>query len=73
MAAIDESVPAPVLSAALYERFGSRGEADFAVSLPGVGRFRLNAFRERGHFALAVRTVRATSLIHSTSECAPTP
>ena len=29
-AAIDESVPAPVLSAALYERFGSRGEAEFA-------------------------------------------
>ena len=29
-AAIDESVPAPVLSAALYERFSSRGEDDFA-------------------------------------------
>jgi len=29
-AAIDESVPAPVLSAALYERFTSRGHADFA-------------------------------------------
>jgi 6-phosphogluconate dehydrogenase len=29
-AAIDESVPAPVLSAALYERFSSRGHADFA-------------------------------------------
>ncbi len=28
-AAVDESVPAPVLSAALYERFGSRGEAEF--------------------------------------------
>jgi len=30
LAAIDEAVPAPVLSAALYERFGSRGDADFA-------------------------------------------
>ena len=29
-AAIDEAVPAPVLSAALYSRFTSRGEADFA-------------------------------------------
>jgi 6-phosphogluconate dehydrogenase len=29
-AAIDESVPVPVLSAALYERFSSRGGADFA-------------------------------------------
>ena len=30
LAAIDESAPAPVLTAALYERFTSRGEADFA-------------------------------------------
>ena len=29
-AAIDEGVPSPVLSAALYERFSSRGDADFA-------------------------------------------
>ena len=29
-AAIDEAVPAPVLSAALYARFGSRGNADYA-------------------------------------------
>ena len=29
-AAIDEGVPAPVLSAALYQRFSSRGEAEFA-------------------------------------------
>ena len=29
-AAIDEAVPAPVLSAALYARFSSRGDADFA-------------------------------------------
>jgi 6-phosphogluconate dehydrogenase len=32
-AAIDESVPAPVLSAALYQRFSSRGEADDADKL----------------------------------------
>jgi 6-phosphogluconate dehydrogenase len=30
LAAIDESVPVPVLSAAVYERFSSRGEAEFA-------------------------------------------
>jgi 6-phosphogluconate dehydrogenase (decarboxylating) len=29
-AAVDEGVPAPVLSAALYERFSSRGNAEFA-------------------------------------------
>jgi 6-phosphogluconate dehydrogenase len=32
-AAIDEAVPAPVLSAALYERFTSRGEADYQDKL----------------------------------------
>ena len=32
-AAIDEGVPAPVLSAALYERFSSRGEDEFANKL----------------------------------------
>jgi 6-phosphogluconate dehydrogenase len=32
-AAIDESVPVPVLSTALYERFSSRGEADFGDRL----------------------------------------
>ena len=32
-AAIDEAVPVPVLSAALYARFTSRGEADFANRL----------------------------------------
>ncbi|HEU4383175.1 MAG TPA: decarboxylating 6-phosphogluconate dehydrogenase [Anaeromyxobacteraceae bacterium] len=32
-AAVDEGVPSPVLSAALYQRFASRGEADFADKL----------------------------------------
>lgn len=32
-AAVDEAVPVPVLSAALFERFSSRGEADFANRL----------------------------------------
>jgi 6-phosphogluconate dehydrogenase len=32
-AAIDEAIPTPVLSMALYARFSSRGEADFADKL----------------------------------------
>ena len=32
-AAIDTGVPAPILSAALFERFSSRGDADFANKL----------------------------------------
>ena len=30
LAAVDEGVPAPVISAALFSRFESRGDADFA-------------------------------------------
>jgi hypothetical protein len=38
-AAIDEGVPAYVLSSALYERFSSRGEADFADRLLSAMRY----------------------------------
>jgi 6-phosphogluconate dehydrogenase len=47
MAAIDESVPAPVLSAALYERFGSRGEADFADKLLSALRYEFGGHEEK--------------------------
>ena len=38
-AAIDEAVPAPVITAALYERFGSRGGADFQDKLVSAMRY----------------------------------
>jgi 6-phosphogluconate dehydrogenase len=47
MAAVDESVPAPVLSAALYERFGSRGEADFADKVLSAMRFQFGGHVEK--------------------------
>jgi len=47
MAAIDESVPAPVLSAALYERFGSRGEAEFANKVLSAMRFGFGGHLEK--------------------------
>jgi 6-phosphogluconate dehydrogenase len=47
MAAIDESVPAPVLSAALYERFSSRGEADFAEKVLSALRFQFGGHEEK--------------------------
>jgi 6-phosphogluconate dehydrogenase len=47
MAAIDESVPAPVLSAALYERFGSRGEADFADKVLSALRYEFGGHEEK--------------------------
>jgi len=46
-AAIDESVPAHVLSAALYERFSSRGEADFADKLLSAMRFEFGGHLEK--------------------------
>ncbi len=45
-AAIDESVPVPVLSSALFERFSSRGEADFADRLMSAMRFEFGGHLE---------------------------
>jgi 6-phosphogluconate dehydrogenase len=45
-AAIDEGVPAPVLSAALYERFSSRGQSDFADRLLSALRFQFGGHVE---------------------------
>jgi 6-phosphogluconate dehydrogenase len=46
-AAIDEAVPAHVLTAALYERFSSRGEADFADKLLSAMRFQFGGHLEK--------------------------
>ncbi len=46
-AAIDEAVPAPVLTTALYERFSSRGEADFQNKLLSAMRYQFGGHREK--------------------------
>ena len=46
-AAIDEAVPVPVLTTALYERFSSRGEADFANQLLSAMRFQFGGHLEK--------------------------
>ena len=46
-AAINESVPAPVLSAALYERFSSRGEDDFAEKVLSALRYQFGGHDEK--------------------------
>ena len=46
-AAIDESVPAPVLSAALYQRFSSRGESDFADRILSAMRSEFGGHKEK--------------------------
>ena len=46
-AAIDEGVPVPVLSAALYQRFNSRGEADYQDKLLSAMRFQFGGHVEK--------------------------
>jgi len=46
-AAVEEGVPVPVLSAALFQRFSSRGEADFANKVLSAMRFQFGGHVER--------------------------
>jgi 6-phosphogluconate dehydrogenase len=46
-AAIDEAVPAPVLTTALYERFSSRGEGDFANKVLSAMRYAFGGHHEK--------------------------
>jgi 6-phosphogluconate dehydrogenase len=46
-AAIEEGVPVPVLSAALFQRFSSRGEADFANKVLSAMRLQFGGHREK--------------------------
>jgi 6-phosphogluconate dehydrogenase len=46
-AAIDEAMPVPVLSAALYQRFSSRGEADFADKMLSAMRYEFGGHLEK--------------------------
>lgn len=41
----------------LWDVFQERGELDFSYSLPGVSRFRVNAYRQRSSIALAIRII----------------
>ncbi|MDX6203927.1 MAG: twitching motility protein PilT, partial [Frankiales bacterium] len=56
-AADTELMVSEVLRADLVDEFNRTNEADFAYSLPGVGRFRVNAFRSRGSAGLVFRRV----------------
>ena len=58
-AALDDDFMAQALATVLDEddrkTFDSEGEADAAYELPDVGRFRVNAFRQRGQVGLVFR------------------
>ncbi len=52
-----ERIVRDVLTDAQWAVLQERGECDLSYSLPGVSRFRMNAFRQRGCHSLAVRIV----------------
>ncbi len=56
-AADTEQMVQEVLRPDLAEEFSRTNEADFAYTLPNVGRFRVNAFRQRGSAGLVFRRV----------------
>jgi 6-phosphogluconate dehydrogenase len=47
MAGIDESVPTPVLAAALFQRFSSRDESDYADRILSAMRFEFGGHHEQ--------------------------
>ena len=56
-----EQIAQAMMSEAVHETFVEKHEADFAYSVRGTGRFRVNAYYQRSSVALAIRRVRATA------------
>ena len=51
-----------IMRSDVVEQFDRRNEADFAYSIDGVGRFRVNCFRQRGSVAMIFRRVRTSAV-----------
>jgi twitching motility protein PilT len=54
-----QAISRSIMPAEVGAQFDRHREADFAYSVPGVGRFRVNAYFQRSSVALAFRRVRA--------------
>jgi twitching motility protein PilT len=52
-----EEILAEILPDKLSEEFAAQGEADFSYAVEGVGRLRVNAFRQRGSVSLVMRHI----------------
>jgi twitching motility protein PilT len=46
-----------IMSPKQVKEFAEYREADFATGVPGIGRFRVNAYQQRGTIAFAIRTI----------------
>ena len=53
-----EEIGTAIVPPEKVDRFEAAGEVDFAYSLAGVGRFRVNVFRQRGSVSAVFRTLR---------------
>ena len=52
-----EAIASGIMNARQKEQFNARGELDLAYSYAGVGRFRVNIFRQRGSVSMVFRVV----------------
>ncbi|ULT55836.1 type IV pilus twitching motility protein PilT [Neobacillus drentensis] len=52
-----EAIAKQIIPENLYEQFKERGELDFSYGIPGVSRFRVNAYHQRKSVSLALRVV----------------
>ena len=52
-----EGLARGIMSEKLLEEFEEHGEADFSYAVGGVGRFRVNTFRQRGSVSIAMRFI----------------
>ena len=52
-----EAAVFPVVASRLQQRYRAGETVDLAFKLPGLGRFRMNVHRERGHAAAAIRAL----------------
>ncbi len=52
------AIAAAIIPADRVQRFDDAGEVDFAYSVPHVGRFRVNVFRQRGSVSMVLRRLR---------------
>ena len=52
-----EGMAKEIIPENMWDRFKEKGELDFSYGLPGVSRFRVNAYLQRASVALAVRVV----------------
>ncbi|SDB95660.1 twitching motility protein PilT [Pelagirhabdus alkalitolerans] len=52
-----EKLVKSLLSEEQFKTLNANGEIDFSYAVPGVSRYRVNAYRQRGSYAMALRTI----------------